>query len=50
VPAFARIGGHSLSGSPTGAPATLRTMLGFCARHCIKPVIETFPLSRANEA
>ena len=51
VPAFALIGGqHSLSGSPTGAPATLRTMLDFCARHRIEPVIETFPMSRANEA
>jgi len=30
VSAFALIGGqHSLSGSPTGAPATLRTMLDF---------------------
>lgn len=51
VPAFALIGGqHSLSGSPTGAPATLRTMLDFCARHGIEPVTETFPLSRVNEA
>jgi uncharacterized zinc-type alcohol dehydrogenase-like protein len=51
VPAFALIGGqHSLSGSPTGAPATLRTMLDFCARHRIEPVIETFPMSRVNEA
>jgi len=51
VPAFALIGGqHSLSGSPTGAPAVLRTMLDFCARHRIEPVVETFPLNRVNEA
>ena len=51
VPAFALIGGqHSLSGTPTGAPATLRTMLDFCARHRIEPVTETFPMSRINEA
>lgn len=51
VTADALIGGqHSLSGSPTGAPATLRTMLDFCARHRIQPVTETFPLSRVNEA
>ncbi len=51
VPAFALIGGqHSLSGTPTGAPATLRTMLDFCARHRIEPVVEHFPMSRVNEA
>ena len=43
-------GGRSLSGSMTGSPAALRTMLEFCARHRIAPVIETFPMSRANEA
>lgn len=51
VPVFALIGGqHSLSGSPTGAPATLHTMLEFCTRHRIEPVVETFPMSRVNEA
>lgn len=51
VPVFALIGGqHSLSGSPTGAPAILRTMLDFCVRHRIEPVTETFPMSRVNEA
>jgi uncharacterized zinc-type alcohol dehydrogenase-like protein len=43
-------GQHSLSGSPTGTPATLRTMLDFCARHRIAPVTEAFPMSRVNEA
>ncbi|MDH3514529.1 MAG: NAD(P)-dependent alcohol dehydrogenase [Gammaproteobacteria bacterium] len=51
VPAFALIGGqHSLSGTPTGAPATLRSMLEFCARHRIEPMTESFPLSRVNDA
>jgi len=51
VPALALIGGQtSLSGSLTGSPATLHTMLEFCARHRIEPVVETFPLSRVNEA
>jgi uncharacterized zinc-type alcohol dehydrogenase-like protein len=25
-------------------------MLDFCARHRIEPVVETFPMSRVNEA
>jgi uncharacterized zinc-type alcohol dehydrogenase-like protein len=41
---------RSLSGSPVGSPATVRTMLDFCARHRIKPVTERFPISRINEA
>ncbi len=51
VHAFELIGGqHSLSGSPLGSPATVRTMLEFCARHAIAPVVEYFPMSRANDA
>jgi uncharacterized zinc-type alcohol dehydrogenase-like protein len=41
---------NSLSGSPSGAPATVAKMLDFCARHKIAPVVEEFPLSSANEA
>lgn len=49
--AFALIQGQkSLSGSPLGSPATVATMLEFAARHGIAPTIETFPMSRANEA
>lgn len=49
--AFALIQGQkSLSGSPLGSPATVATMLDFAARHGIAPTIETFPMSRANEA
>jgi uncharacterized zinc-type alcohol dehydrogenase-like protein len=51
VTAFPMIMGQkSLSGSPLGSPATTADMLDFCARHTIKPVIETFPMSKANEA
>jgi uncharacterized zinc-type alcohol dehydrogenase-like protein len=51
VGAFALIGGQkSVSGSPLGAPATMRTMLDFCARHGIAPVCERFKMSEINEA
>jgi uncharacterized zinc-type alcohol dehydrogenase-like protein len=51
VAAFAMIGGQkSLSGSPLGSPATTATMLEFCARHGIAPMIEPFPMSRVNDA
>lgn len=51
VSAFSLIGGQkSVSGSPLGSPATVDTMLDFCARHGIAPVTESFPLSRVNEA
>ncbi len=51
VPAFALIGGRkSVSGSPLGSPATVATMLEFCARHGIAPVTETFPMSEVNAA
>jgi uncharacterized zinc-type alcohol dehydrogenase-like protein len=51
VAAFPMIAGQkSLSGTPLGSPATIATMLEFCARHGIKPVTEHFPLRRVNEA
>jgi uncharacterized zinc-type alcohol dehydrogenase-like protein len=51
VPAFALIGGRkSVSGSPLGSPATVATMLDFCARHDISPQVEMFPMSRINDA
>lgn len=44
------LGGQStISGTPLGSPATMTTMLDFCARHAIAPVIEEFPFSRINE-
>jgi len=51
IPAFSLIGGRkSVSGSPLGSPATVATMLEFCARHQIAPVTETFPMSDINAA
>ena len=51
VPAFALLTAQrSVSGSPSGAPATVAAMLDFCARHAIAPVTEEFPMSQANEA
>jgi uncharacterized zinc-type alcohol dehydrogenase-like protein len=44
--------GHqsSLSGTLAGSPFVVRTMLDFCARHRIEPIVEYFPMSRVNEA
>lgn len=51
VPAFSLIGGRkSVSGSPLGSPATVATMLDFCARHQIAPVTETFAMDEVNAA
>ncbi|MDM4014044.1 NADPH-dependent aldehyde reductase Ahr [Roseiconus lacunae] len=43
-------GEKSLGGSPTGSIVRAKEMLEFCARHEIKPMIETFPMSDVNEA
>jgi alcohol/geraniol dehydrogenase (NADP+) len=40
----------SLSGSPVGSPSTVATMLEFCARHQILPQVESFPMSKINDA
>jgi uncharacterized zinc-type alcohol dehydrogenase-like protein len=40
----------SISATPLGSPQTMRTMLDFCARHQIAPQVETFPMSKINEA
>ncbi len=51
VSAFALIGARkALSGSPLGSPSQVATMLDFSARHSIAPIIETFPMSRVNDA
>jgi uncharacterized zinc-type alcohol dehydrogenase-like protein len=51
VPAFLLVAAQrTVSGTPSGAPATVAAMLDFCARHGIAPVTEEFPMSRANEA
>src|SRR5262249_32517991 len=40
---------RSVSGSPTGSPATIAKLLDFAARHRILPQTEHFPMSRVNE-
>ncbi len=51
IPALALIFGQkSVSGSPTGGPVALATMLDFAARHGIAPQVEHFPMSRVNDA
>lgn len=51
VAAFSLIGARkSISGSPLGSPATVSTMLDFCARHQIAPVTETFAMQDVNAA
>jgi uncharacterized zinc-type alcohol dehydrogenase-like protein len=51
IPAIDLIFGQkSVSGSPTGSPVALATMLEFAARHRIAPQVEHFPMSRINDA
>jgi uncharacterized zinc-type alcohol dehydrogenase-like protein len=51
VAAFSLImGQRSISGSPTGSPAAIETMLDFAARHHVVPQTEHFPMSHINEA
>jgi uncharacterized zinc-type alcohol dehydrogenase-like protein len=41
---------RSVSGSPTGSPVNIATMLDFAARHNITPQTEHFPMKKINEA
>jgi len=51
VAAFSLImGQRSVSGSLTGSPGAVETMLDFASRHNITPQTERFPMSRINEA
>lgn len=51
IPAFELVSWQkSVSGSPTGAPATIADMLDFAARHAVAPQVEHFPMSRVNDA
>ncbi|MBS0204190.1 MAG: NAD(P)-dependent alcohol dehydrogenase [Planctomycetes bacterium] len=51
VPAFSLIlQQRSVSGSPTGSPVAIATMLDFAARHNVTPQTEHFPMSQINEA
>jgi uncharacterized zinc-type alcohol dehydrogenase-like protein len=44
------MGQKSVSASPVGSPAVIARMLEFAARHDIRPVIETYPFEKVNEA
>lgn len=51
IPAFELIMQQkSVSGSPTGGPPAISTMLDFAARHHIAPQVEHFPLDKVNDA
>lgn len=41
---------RSVSGSPTGSPVAIETMLDFAARHNVLPQNEHFPMNKINEA
>jgi alcohol/geraniol dehydrogenase (NADP+) len=43
-------GQKAVSGTATGSPSVVATMLDFCARHNIETVTENFKMSRINEA
>ena len=44
------MGQRSISASPVGSPANIAKMLDFAVRHGIKPVTETFPMEKVNDA
>lgn len=51
IPAFTLLMGEkTVGGSPTGSPALTSTMLEFCVRHDIYPMVEEFPLAKVNDA
>ncbi len=51
IPAFSLIMGEkTVGGSPLGSPALTRTMLEFCVRHDIYPMVEEFPMTEVNKA
>jgi uncharacterized zinc-type alcohol dehydrogenase-like protein len=41
---------RTISGSPTGSPTMIASMLDFAARHKLAPQVEYFPMSRVNDA
>ena len=51
IPTFTLlVGEKSVGSSPIGSPALARTMLEFCVRHNIYPMVEEFPMEKVNEA
>lgn len=48
---FSLIGGQrSISGSPVGSPAAIESMFEFARLHDIKPLVETYPINKINQA
>jgi uncharacterized zinc-type alcohol dehydrogenase-like protein len=41
---------REVSGSPTGAPVDIATLLDYATRHDIRPQVEMFPMSDVNAA
>ncbi|WP_109127287.1 NAD(P)-dependent alcohol dehydrogenase [Dyella sp. C11] len=41
---------REVSGSPTGSPVDIATLLDYATRHDIRPQVEMFPMSEANAA
>jgi uncharacterized zinc-type alcohol dehydrogenase-like protein len=41
---------RNVSGSPTGSPVMIETMLDFASRHNVAPQTEHFPMRKINEA
>lgn len=51
ISAFPLVGGEkTISGSPVGSIGLTKTMLDFCIRHDIYPIVEEFELSDVNDA
>jgi uncharacterized zinc-type alcohol dehydrogenase-like protein len=50
VPVFSIMSQKAVSGSGTGSPSAIASMLEFCARHKIAPQVETFPMAKVNDA
>ncbi|WP_350289646.1 NAD(P)-dependent alcohol dehydrogenase [uncultured Croceitalea sp.] len=51
IPAFSLIAGDkTVGGSTVGSPELTKTMLEFCRRHDIYPIVEEFPMEEVNEA
>ena len=44
------MGQKAISGSPVGSLTAMDRMLEFSARHSVAPVVETFPMSKVNDA
>ncbi len=51
VPAFSLITAQrEVSGSPSGSPVDIATLLDFTTRHDIRPQVEMYPMAQVNEA